>query len=447
MTRSLFYFANNAISGANNVLAQIMQGLEGAGQQVDAICADQAKAQRWQPLDRPFLSCEGEDLFHSYDFVIVSKLFLMPLALQGMKTGMPVLICQEIEEFHRQSLKEILSLPVPIVATSKPMRAAILEATGREPFLLPLAVDRSLFRPANDNKKRRDGVSRILMVGDFLRPEKAMLEGFAAIEKLSKEVPVQLVLITQREGAEKILETFSVPVEVHYRPAQVELPLIYQSCDVYCCPSHFENFPLPPLEAFNCRVPVVSTRNRGIFSYGIDGVNLLLAQVGSIDDLCSKLRLLLSSPELAQKLVANAFETAKQFDWNTTLELFLSYQILLKEEIGRLSPFETADMERLLSNLEADGLYTPVQVKSKCKVLFASFTNVCTALIENKLTAEEVVGPLSSLRNDLRPYLVTDTTEYYESVKRRYDLCQLMLGLVNDKRALRQAAMIGARKH
>lgn len=446
MFKSLFYFANNAISGANSVLNEIMQRLESAGQSVDAICDNDSMPEEWQPVGHPFLrqNADRNPLAGDYDFIIVSKAFLLPSTLQQTKHAIPVLLPQEIEDFNRPAMREIFSLPIPILATSGPMRAAIAKATAREPLLLPLAVDRALFRPVS-NAKAPNGPKRILMVGDYLRPEKSMLDGFAAIEKLSQDFDLQLVLITQRQGSNEVIDTLPFPVEVHHDPRRSDMPFIYSSCDVYCSSSHFENFPLPGLEAFNCGVPVVSTDNPGIFSYGEDDVNVLLARVGDSDHLSAQLRRLLTSPELAARLVARAFETAKRFDWDETFACFVRFQQEIKNKFKHPLHINQSHIQRLVYELEKDGLYIPASVRSSCKIIFAAMRTVCDDLVADKVRPAEALERLVLLRSQLEPYVHTETTQYYESAKKRYDICGFMIALVEDEAALRQAALVGAK--
>lgn len=50
-----------------------------------------------------------------------------------------------------------------------------------------------------------------------------------------------------------------MPVECHHRPAQSEIPGLYQSCDLWLWPSLEEGFGLPILEALSCGTPVVAS--------------------------------------------------------------------------------------------------------------------------------------------------------------------------------------------
>ena len=161
-------------------------------------------------------------------------------------------------------------------------------------------------------------------------PYKGMKDGFEALCKLSREMPVQLVLVTQESRGRGIFEGLTFPIELHYCPIEERMPEIISSCDAYCCTSWYEGLGLPALEAFRCGVPVVSTRTYGVSDYGIDDVNLLLAQPNDPHDLYLKLHRLLSDEALANGSAAKGSSRLKhvttgvhprRFLWNISMKL------------------------------------------------------------------------------------------------------------------------------
>jgi len=69
----------------------------------------------------------------------------------------------------------------------------------------------------------------------------------------------------------------------------------------------YENNPFAVMEAFALGVPVVAARIGGIPELVIDGETGLLFRAGDSDDLRAKMAALLQSPELGQKLAAQAY--------------------------------------------------------------------------------------------------------------------------------------------
>lgn len=449
MFRSLFYIANDSISGANRIVFEVMRRLESCGQQAFAYCERSSADRQHRPSDISFIDANSfaEAMHDGYDFVFVAKAFLLPLALPHAGDSHPVLLLQDYEEdFSHSSLLPLFSLPISIMATSVALQTAVKTFFDKDSSLLPLAIDTELFKQSTVRTQARR-CKRILMVGDYLVPFKGMSDGFAAVQKLATELDVQLVLITQQEKGRQLFTTFDFDTEIHFRPPVEKVPEIYASCDVYCCTSWFEGFGLPSLESFACGVPVVSTRNHGVTDYGIDGHNLLLADVRNSDQLCDKLRLVLTDHVLADKLVKNGFDAMGKYNWNNTMQAFLLHQEqIIHNNTGTRHRVSEADMKMLLNELEARGLYTPSVVRSDCNELFDSLQSACRELVTEKVDVGDAVRELERIREGLKPHLANSASEYYTSVKKKYDLCQLMIGLTDDRRALSQAArlLVGA---
>jgi glycosyltransferase involved in cell wall biosynthesis len=435
---SLFCLANGSVSGGNNVLFGIILRLQEREQNAAAFSpfADVQGKPDQITLIQEESFCNA--LKTSYDFVFLTKPFMIPLALPYLRSSKSALLALDHQEdFDNPSVKSALSLSVPIIVTSKNLQQAIKTSCGRDSYFVPLGIDQALFHPIVLNTKSER--KRVLMVGDYLIPLKGMMDGFQAVRKLSSEMDVELVLITQQDKQKQIFDSFDFSVEIHYRPAQEAIPRIYASCDVYMCASWFENFPLPPLEAFSCGIPVVSTRNHGVLDYGVDGTNLLLAEIKDSDDLCQKLKIVLSDSRLAKALVANALTTVKQFDWCRTIDAFVACQQSIKADPPGQT-YSEDEMESFLIDLEERGCYTPNAVRRDCRQLFNSIGEQCRNLAKEHPDYEPALNELVRVRDKLKPYLTKSSTLYYHSVKRRYDLCQLLIALRDDTRALRMAA-------
>ena len=106
---------------------------------------------------------------------------------------------------------------------------------------------------------------------------------------------------------------------------QKEIGDYYRNAEIFVSASEYEAFPLPPLEAFACGCPVVSSNNKGILEYAEDNRNCLLYEIGNIEEMVGKIENILNNLELKNKLVKNAMNTAKQFSWESTMENILSY--------------------------------------------------------------------------------------------------------------------------
>jgi hypothetical protein len=273
------------------------------------------------------------------------------------------------------------------------------------------------------------------MVGNYLMPYKGMKDGFKALSRLSTEVPVQLVLVTQESRGRGIFEGLGFPIELHFCPSEEWMPDIIASCDVYCCSSWYEGLGLPALEAFRCGVPVVSTRTYGVSDYGVDEVNLLLAQPNNPDDLYERLHRLLSDESLAEYLRQQAFQcTEDRYDWCTSAQTFMKHlnEIdLTYEGAGQVDPKE---MQRLLDNLEREGNLTPIAVYRRFQELAGALKTLTHRMLGEEVPSVESVKELSSFRDELRSYLANEDAEYYDAFKAKYDWCQVILSLKDNIR-------------
>jgi len=88
-----------------------------------------------------------------------------------------------------------------------------------------------------------------------------------------------------------------------FRSDTVEL---FESFDIFCLSSLREGLPNVVLEALAMEVPVLATRSGGMQEFARDGVDALLCDPGSVDELEHGLARLSSDPELRAQLAKNA---------------------------------------------------------------------------------------------------------------------------------------------
>jgi glycosyltransferase involved in cell wall biosynthesis len=443
--RLLFCLPTSALSGGVKVIFELANRLVDKGEAVDIFSF--AGSPKWFSLKAR--SCDQTEIeaieMAKYDFVIVSNAFLVPMVLPHVGTSRLVYFCQDYESFHHARSKKfddfisdcptftsIYRLPVPIVASSRAVQSLIRERTGRESFYLPIGVNKTNF--SHRPRKPPTEFKRVLMVGNYLMPYKGMPDGIEALRRLSQEMPVQLVLVTQESRGRAIFDDLPFPVELHFCPTEERMPGIIASCDVYCCTSWYEGFGLPAVEAFCCGVPVVSTRTYGVSDYGIDGLNLLLAQPNDPQDLYEKLSTLLNDELLAERLRQSAFKSVEsKYDWETSVDLFSSILNKIEETEKSAETFQPEAMHGILEDLEREGNLTPFAVFRRFQELAGQLSSLNNGLIDGRLEGESI-DELQRIRDEIRPYLSNENTEYYDAFKAKYDLCQLILALKDSPR-------------
>jgi glycosyltransferase involved in cell wall biosynthesis len=439
--RFLFCLPTTALSGGVKVAFEIINRLVATGEEVDVFSF--AGPPKWTELKGTLLPAKDiEEIgMDRYDFVLVTNAFFLPMVLPRAGRARVVFFCQDYECFHHSPDKsyegfmaecptfaKLYLLPVPIISISRAVQGLIKERLGKDSYYVPMGLNKSVFnlRP----RKVRTELKRVLMVGNYLMPYKGMRDGFAALERLSQELDVQLVLVTQEHRNRKLFDNYSFPVELHYCPTEERMPEIIASCDTYCCTSWYEGLGLPALEAFCCGVPVVSTRTYGVSDYGLDGVNLLLARPNDPSDFYEKLRALLRDEALAESLRSAAFKTvAHDYAWDTSLARFRQAIDEIKRTYAGPGPIDPAYMRALLDELEREGNLTPIATYRRFRALAAELTDLCRKLLSGRIAPNQFAARLASVRDGFRQYLNNKRAEYYDVFKAKYDLCQLILSL------------------
>lgn len=168
-------------------------------------------------------------------------------------------------------------------------------------------IDPSIFHPDHSEPV---GPGYVLLVGWDGTAFKGIADGFTAMDELRAaglEVPV--VWVTPRPPETQRAATVVV------NPSQAELAALYRGASCYVCASHYESFPLPPLEAMASGVAVVSTDNLGVLEYAQDGVNCLVTPVGDTTALARSIRRVLTDVELRMRLREGGRRTAATLSW------------------------------------------------------------------------------------------------------------------------------------
>lgn len=451
MVRNLIFFVNDAINGGNLILVELGKRLQQLGQYVDCLTLMPRESDL---LDKEFELLNGTfeqaRAAKTYDFVFLASASLICHAMPYANEAKIVLICQGYESFlygtsyedclqEVQSIAETMSLPVHIIATSRSIQEIINRRLGRSSYYLPLAIDHRGFEQQN----RADGArKRILMVGSYLAPFKGMVDGFKALELVSREHRIELLLLTQETRYREILNGWSFPISLNnsYRHDQVHH--IFSSCDLYLCTSWYEGFGLPALEAFSCGRPVVSTKNFGVLDYGIDEENILLAQPHNPADIAEKVNRLLSDSRLCDELVQNALSTSTHFNWDRTMAEFLVIQSAISQSAA-VAPLSTKEAKALLDKLENDGVVIPPQIYLKLKEVHKPILEVCRQFTAKQIDKTAAVATLQIIAADMKPLTINRRTQYYFEFKRFLDLCQLLLSLADSDHFAELAMRIG----
>lgn len=92
----------------------------------------------------------------------------------------------------------------------------------------------------------------------------------------------------------------------------------YKYADAFVYPSYYEGFGFPPLEAMNCGCPVFASSAGSVSE--IVGDAALLFNPSDLDEMISKLEMLLESTDLRKNLIEKGMERVKMFSWETCVK-------------------------------------------------------------------------------------------------------------------------------
>ena len=176
-------------------------------------------------------------------------------------------LCQGFEGVHREYapiLAEIdaaYRLPTTKVLISRHLVPVLRERYGFEPRLIGQFIDTERFFPGTPRADPRP--LRIGVVGPFGIRSKGIgeaLEGLGMAREAGFELEVHHASALPLSDEEQAL---GVTDRFHHRLSTDQMVGFYQHLDALVHPSHDEEgFPLPPLEALACGVPVALTRIR-----------------------------------------------------------------------------------------------------------------------------------------------------------------------------------------
>lgn len=287
----------------------------------------------------------GCDLYH-IPYPAVPGNLEMPLLLTAhdiIPLQYPNTLPLRYKRLLRQLLVDAIQRADHIITASLASRACLLEHFNLPESRITVigdGVDPEFYPRAEDEIIRvstKYGIARpyILWLGSFA-PHKnivILVEAFAAL-------PVELgsrytlVLAGAKGGvwkqAEKKAKQLGVIDRVFF-PGRIDgadLAAIYSGADLFCFPSLFEGFGLPPLEAMACGTPVVSSNLSSLPE--VVGDSGLLVEPGSAS-FSSAIERVLKNEELRIDYIRRGIENAARYSWeDTSLKTFQVYQSMIR---------------------------------------------------------------------------------------------------------------------
>ncbi|MFX0196556.1 MAG: glycosyltransferase family 4 protein [Candidatus Hodarchaeota archaeon] len=232
------------------------------------------------------------------------------------KKGKKFYLIQHYETlFHalnsETKVEETYGYPLRKIVISSWLKQIMREKFNSEAELLVTPVDFSQFYPTRNGYSKKKKICMLHHFYDW----KGVNEGIEAFEMAKMKYPdIRLVMF----GAH--FKKIDADYDYYYRPWGNKLKEIYDSCDIFLCPSWREGLGMTSMEAMACKCALVTTDNGGCGDYAIHGSTALVSPPKKPEGLAKNLIKLLENEELLRTIAENGYDYIKQFTWDKAVE-------------------------------------------------------------------------------------------------------------------------------
>lgn len=211
---------------------------------------------------------------------------------------------------------------VPKMAVASYLGEVIEKTCGQSIMaVIPDGVDINEYYPSVP-EDQRNGVGTIFGIGYHKDPA-TILDVLKKLRQKCAETPQRVFSVHRRPN--------DIPRGIYNRLPSMETARdIYSSSLVWVLASYSEGFGIPILEAMACGCAVVATDCGGPRDIIKDGENGFLVEVGNVEQIVDRVKVLLENEELRQQFVEKSRETVSKFSWDSSVDK-------LEEVLNRLS--------------------------------------------------------------------------------------------------------------
>lgn len=224
---------------------------------------------------RPSLILKLSRLFKALDVDVVHTHHIGPLLYAGIAARLARikhLVHTEHDAWHlanfkrRKLQRQIIKLTHPLLVADANTVADNMKKflKLKHVYVVKNGIDTKRFKPGDKVLAREQlGLPQnVPLIGCSGRLE--VVKGHSSIISALAQLPENVHLTLAGTGSEEtnlrcLVDALSLKSRVHFLGRVDEMPVFYQSLDVFCLPSLNEGLPLSPLEAQACDIPTAVT--------------------------------------------------------------------------------------------------------------------------------------------------------------------------------------------
>ena len=203
-----------------------------------------------------------------------------------------------------------------IYTVSSYAKDKIKERFNQEAVVIPNAVNNKVFFYEEHVKNKEFTIAMIGSQSSKFKRIDNILKALAELQIEGYKFNIKWITPTKPENEN---------IKAIVNPPQMEIGNILRKTDVFICASIYESFCLPVLEAMTCGATTITTNNGGNMDFVEDGVNALLIKQDDIEDMKNKIKILYNNEDLRKKLMLNACNTAKKYQWDKIIPQIEEY--------------------------------------------------------------------------------------------------------------------------
>ncbi len=321
--RILYVVNALAISGGMQIIVRHCNELKKRGYDVGILTFGPYTTSPWLKVDVPvlYLSDYPEDFLNKAEIMVATHWSTAPyVSLAQAKRKVYFVQSDErrfiLEKKHKENLisyiAETYSMDMEFMTEAIWIQRWLKEEFGKEAYYVPNGLDLNVFYKTDPVEPKTDR-PRVLLEGQINYWLKGVEEGYEAIKDLDCE--------------KWIISSWGKPPK-HWKYDRffekvpfVNMKNLYSSCDILVKMSKVEGFFGSPMEGMACGCISVVNKVSGYDEYIQHKENGMVVNEGDIDGVKKAIQKIIEDEKLKKKLIENGYKTAKEWNWNHSIDL------------------------------------------------------------------------------------------------------------------------------